>query len=161
MGNIAILINAELHNELVLRTGKNADVSAIIEAQLENFLERTKYDEQWCDHYRENLETLEEDLWQKTYGRPEQGYYWQNVFLPNGVKLKMTYKGRDHFAEIKHKELVHEGERLSPSEFARRVANNTNRNAWRDVWVLFPNEKSWQFADALRRRNKSTATGSL
>ena len=91
-------------------------------------------------------------------GDPSKGYQWKDLFLPNGTKLRMTYQGRNHYAEVRNERLKHEGEDLSPSQFACKIADNTSRNAWRDLWVKLPGKADWQLADNLRselRREKA------
>ena len=66
----------------------------------------------------------------------------------------MTYKGRHAYAAIQKERLVYEGESLSPSEFASKVADGTNRNAWRDLFLQFPGSSEWESADAARRLNR-------
>ena len=88
----------------------------------------------------------------QVYGAPERGYQWKTVFLPNGTPVRMTYAGEDTYAEIRHQRLCLGDEPMSPSEFARRVASNTNRNAWRDIYVRLPGHTDWVLADTLRRQ---------
>ena len=38
------------------------------------------------------------------YGDPGRGYQWQSVFLPNGTTIRMTYRGRNSYAEVRHEE---------------------------------------------------------
>jgi len=150
---IGVLIDASLHNELVLRTGKASGVSGIIENILSDFLERTKHDGMWCEEYLERLDEEEDAEWVSKYGDPKKGYHWQNVFLPNGTRLRITYKGKQHYAEIRRQTIVYEDQACSPSQFARQVANNTSRNAWRDIWIQMPGKTDWQYAETLRRGN--------
>ena len=158
-GKIAILIDATLHNELVLRTRKSDDVTHIIEQVIETFLEQTAHDKDvWSEAYINDLQKIEGDAQLSKYGSPQKGYRWQAIFLPNGTILKIIYKGREHLAEIRHQNLLYQGKNYSPSEWARLVANNTNRNAWRDVWILFPGSSQWKLADVLRRSEKDQGT---
>jgi len=154
-GKIGILIDAALHNELVLRTRKPSDVTHYIEHAITTFLDRTERDmDLWSDDYLTGLEEIDANSTLALFGDPQKGYHWQNLFLPNATNLKITYKGRDSAAEIRHQKLVFLGAEYTPSEWARHVANNTNRNAWRDIWVQFPGTSSWQLADVLRRAEK-------
>ena len=144
-GKVAVLIDAKLHNELVLRTRSTADVTSFVEFALEGFLERTVEDDSlWSAEYIEGLGAGSEDDGLAKYGDPTQGYHWQAVFLPNGTSLRITYKGRVRTAEIRHRKLMDGESSLSPSEWASRVANNTSRNAWRDIWVKRPGDDTWR-----------------
>lgn len=155
-GKIGILIDAALHNELVLRTRKAADVTPLIEHALTTFLDRTTADsELWSDDYLASVEGVQVDVHREKYGDPNKGFRWQALLLPNGSRLKMTYKGQTAYAEICHQKLVYEGEdNLSPSSWVRRVANNTSRNAWNDVWVQLPGSTQWQLSDVMRRERR-------
>jgi len=63
----------------------------------------------------------------------------------------MPYRQRDHLADIRHEQLCYKGKHYSPSQFACHLADNTSRNAWRDIWIKRPNDKDWILADSLRR----------
>ena len=154
-GKIAVLIDAELHNELVLRGRKTDDVTGYIEHAIEMFLERTEGDDGlWSDAYLEEFAEKNDDDRLARYGDPQKGLHWQVLFLANGTKLKMPYQGRDHFAEIRHRKLMDGEVERSPSEWASCVANHTSRNAWRDIWIQQPGETSWHMADILRRKQR-------
>ena len=138
--------------EIVRRTG-SADVTPWIDHAMQTFLDRTEGDpDLWSSGYVEGLVDEEGDQFRETFGDPSRGYQWQNVFLPNGTQVRMTYKGDTTHAEIRHEKLCWGGETMSPSEFARRVAGNTSRNAWRDLYIKFPGDGRWEFADDLRRQ---------
>ena len=49
--------------------------------------------------------------------------------------------------------MIYEGEKVSPSEFANKVAN-TNRNAWRDLEIKRPIDKVWREANAVRSKER-------
>ena len=148
---VYVPLHVELYADLVRRSGK-ADVSGYIEHSVESFLDRTKGDPGiWSAEYIEKLVDEEDEAFWEKYGDPGRGYQWGTVFLPNGTQVRMTYGGQDSYAEIRHGGLFFGEERMSPSQFARRVANNTNRNAWRDLYMKFPGEKWWKLGDSLRR----------
>ena len=149
---IYVPLHVELYADLVRRSGK-ADVSAYIEHSVESFLERTEGDGHvWSAEYAEGLSEADK-VFRERYGDPKRGYPWDEVLLPNGTQIRMTYGGRHAHAEIRHESLYYGDERVrSPSRFARRVANNTSRNAWRDLYIQFPGEESWRLADGLRSR---------
>jgi hypothetical protein len=149
--SIAIPVAGSIVAEIILRSGGRADPVTVIENVVADFLERTRGDADiWSEeHANAVAEEKGDDSLQK-YGPATKGYHWQNVYLPNGTELKIHYKDRDHFAEIRHQQLYYEGIPSSPSQFASRVANNTSRNAWRDIWIKRPGDKDWVFADQLR-----------
>lgn len=147
---IAVIIDARLHNELVLRTRKADDVTRYIEHAIETFLERTAQDDMWNRDYLDEFADAEVINEREKYGDPKKGYQWQILFLPNGTNLFIRYKGKKYSADIRHGSLTYNDRPYSPSEWARLVANNTSRNAWNDIWVLRPGSDSWELAAALR-----------
>ena len=149
---VYVPLHVELYADLVRRSGK-ADVSSYIDHSVGSFLERTEGDgDVWSAEYLAALGE-EDQGFRERYGDPSKGLPWDALLLPNGTQIRMTYGGRHAYAEIRHGELYYGEERMrSPSRFAGRVANNTSRNAWRDLYVKFPGEESWQLADGLRSR---------
>ncbi len=152
---VCIPISSAIYNECVLRKGDTSDVVGMIEHAILGFLDRTEGDRMvWSDEYAEKFSKEEEWTEILETGSPTKGYQWQNVFLPNGTRLKFDYKGDTKFAEVKHESIVYLGDKCSPSEFVSRVANHTSRNAWRDIHVLFPTETDWMYANRLRREGR-------
>lgn len=162
-GKVGVLVDARLYNELILRARKRDDVSHYVEHALETFLERTEGDgDIWSAAYVHEWTERTSDSWERRFGKREQGYQWQMLFLPNGTRLRMTYQGQDHHITVSHQQIRDENRRYSPSEWASAVANNTNRNAWRDIWVCFPGDAEWQLAASLRSELfKSAGSGAI
>ena len=147
---VFVPLHVELYAELVRRSGK-ADVSRFIDHSVESFLERTEGDPQiWSAEYIEKLAEEEDVATREKYGDPSRGYQWGRVFLPNGTQIRMTYAGQNFYAEVRHATFCHGKESVSPSQFASRIANNTRRNAWRDLYIRFQGQASWKLADSLR-----------
>ncbi|MGH8127875.1 MAG: hypothetical protein ACRD4Q_09880 [Candidatus Acidiferrales bacterium] len=158
-GHICIPIRAEVYNEFILRMGKSIDnVPDWIENIVLDYLDRTHDDGPWCDEYFERLglETNLMVMHRKEFGLPEQGYQWQNLLLRNGTEIRMEYRGKYKFASIKHGRLMYKDEAMTPSEFASIVANNTSRNAWRDLELKFPDASDFQLASVARREARAT-----
>ena len=150
---VFIPLPAEIYNEFVLRFGDaRKDVAGRIEYVVSDYLERTKDEQYWGEQYlaaRSAERMLDETA--DSYGDPAKGYQWLTVFLPNGTKLKMAYKGLDYYAEVVHQKVMYEDEPFSPSSLANRIASGTSRNAWRDFWIKRPRDKEWVLADDIRR----------
>lgn len=148
---VYVPLDVELYAELVRRSGE-ADVSSYIDHSVQSFLERSAGDGNvWSAEYVERFDDEEEQAFREKYGDPKQGLQWDALLLLNGTQVRMTYGGRHSHGEIRHGELYFGDDRMrSPSAFACRVANNTSRNAWRDLYLKFPGEGSWQLADGLR-----------
>lgn len=151
---IFIPFPAEIYAELIRRSGDPNPWGHVV-AAVESDLDATEGDpSRWSWEYIEKLAEQEDDEFEEKFGNPSRGYQWQAVFLPNGTQVRMTYKGDTKHAEVRHEKLYWGDETMSPSQFARRAANNTSRNAWRDIYVKFPGDGSWKFADDLRRQKR-------
>ncbi len=156
---IYVPLHVDLYADLVRRSG-DADVSRFIDHSVESFLERTEGDPQiWSAEYIEKLADEEDEAFREKYGDPGKSYQWSTVFLRNGTQVRMSYKGQDVYAEIRHARFCYGEESMSPSQFASCVAGNTNRNAWRDLYIKFPGETSWMLADTLRCRRHGKILG--
>lgn len=163
---ISVPIRADLIQEIYRRRDLSEPVSiaGFVEHALESFLERTEGDsENWdndayIDAYWSNRESEDE---RQMYGERNEGYMWKNLFLPNRTKLRMTYKGALHEAEIKHEQIVYEGQTefegtpFSPSSLVSKIAEGTRRNAWRDIYIQRPGDRDWILADVARHASAS------
>lgn len=78
-----------------------------------------------------------------------RGYFWKALFLPEGTRLRVFMRGGGQ-AEVIGNELVYEGLPTSPNQFLRRF-RGIPRNAWEELCIRFPGEKSWRRARELRR----------
>lgn len=159
-GYICIPLRAEVYNEFILRMGESVDnVPEWIENVVLDYLDRTADDGPWGDEYFERRGLDADPILErrKEFGPPEQGYQWQNLLLKNGTAIRMQYRGQYHYATIKHGQLWFQGDSLSPSEFARTVANHTSRNAWRDLELKAPGSNEYILADVVRRKARASA----
>lgn len=86
------------------------------------------------------------------------GYQWKHVFLPNGTLLRTVFNGKNYHCLVEGDSLRFNGEPTSPSRFANAVGG-TRRNAWRVIWVLFPNTTVWKLADRLRPKRARRESG--
>jgi hypothetical protein len=90
-------------------------------------------------------------------GEPEfAGYQWKGLFLPHGTVLRTVFKGKNHHCRVECDQIVYNGKAHSPSGFVNAVGG-VRRNAWNSVWLLFPDAKHWQLADALRAPKRPAA----
>lgn len=154
MSNLAVLVRADLVSEIIIRSQGKADVGSMIEHAIETFLDRTRGDSSiWSEEHAQTVASEEEDDILTKVGHPSKGYRWHSLMLPNGTALKISYKGQEKVAEVRHQQIYYQGTPCSPSQFASRVANNTSRNAWRDIWIKRPSDRNWVFADTLRMAN--------
>ena len=150
---VCVPISVSLYNELVIRVGNpDKNVNVFIENVVGDYLARTANDEGWSEQYYEWRDSVEDrEAFVSEYGDPARGYHWGSLFLPNGTRISMDYKGRQYHAEVRHQQIHYEGKTYSPSELARVIASNTSRNAWRDLRIKRPSDQEWRLADALRR----------
>lgn len=81
------------------------------------------------------------------------GYQWKNVFLPNGTVLRTVFNGTNFHCYVRDDSITYEGKQVSPSGFAN-AAGGMRRNAWKVVWVLFPNTSTWTLAGELRGKRR-------
>ena len=77
------------------------------------------------------------------------GYQWKRLFLPDGTVLRTVFGGQNSHCVVVGDRIVFHGKDVSPSGFVNAVGG-IRRNAWRCTWILFPDTKQWQLADALR-----------
>ena len=83
-----------------------------------------------------------------------RGLAWtgKGVTLPHGTKLKMTYRGHDHFGEIIEEKWGVEGNAYStPSQAAKGVSGGVSLNGWIYWYVKRPTDTDWLPIDDLRR----------
>ena len=77
------------------------------------------------------------------------GIQWKKLFLPNGTVLRTVFGGKNHHCRVEDDQLRYEGKATSPSGFANLVGG-IRRNAWKVIWILFPQSQTWQLANDLR-----------
>jgi len=77
------------------------------------------------------------------------GYQWKSLFLPEGTVLKSWSYGENNYARVEGDQIIHNGRAVSPNEFAQSFARST-RNAWRDLSIRRPGDKTYKSAYRLR-----------
>ena len=104
------------------------------------------------EYWLMNADWKKETLLPETFvDESSRGYMWKRVFLPQGTLLRMRKTdGSFEYAKVEGDHPVYKGERLSPNQFALKVAGNA-RDAWRDVWVKRPFDQDYIRADHLRQ----------
>lgn len=148
---LCIPISTEIIHEMLLRGGPKKDLSAWIEDVLMNYLDDTEENDGWQEEYYEFLDRQRgESGFRDKYGDANKIYRWQEIDLPNGTQLYMEYKKQKHYASVQFEKIIYEGESYSPAELARKIANGTTRNAWRDFYIKRPSDNGWILADVLR-----------
>ena len=82
------------------------------------------------------------------------GFQWKQLFLPDGTLLRTVFDGRNHHCRVDGDRLLHDGVATTPSRFANAVGG-IHRNAWKVIWVLFPNCTTWKPASMLRAKRRA------
>jgi hypothetical protein len=78
------------------------------------------------------------------------GYQWKELFLPDGTRLRSRNYEHFKYAAVQGDDLLYEGRAVSPNQFNTAVPGIT-RNAWRDIFLLFPGARQWKRAADCRR----------
>ncbi len=84
------------------------------------------------------------------------GFQWKKLFLPNGTLLRTIFKGTNHHCLVEGDRIRYNGMDTTPSGFAN-VVGGSNRNAWKVIWLLFPNTQTWKLAADIRPRKPRSA----
>jgi hypothetical protein len=157
--HLSVPFPKELYDKIIIRSGGKVDPVDMAIYQLEEWIERTLNDEDaWTEEGFEEWQLeLAPAAKGPSLGDPTKGYHWKELYLPNGSELRMTYRGQIHHAQVRNEKLVYEGNAYSPSKLASKIAGDTGRNAWRDLWIKFPGQTNWDLAIRLRRREQKTA----
>ncbi len=159
---VYVPIDADIYAEFILRSGENVDVANYIENIVWNYMNETEGDSSiWSDAHVEKIRAQVDEGFEEIYGDPEGSHQWDNLFLENGTKIRMKYKGRNFFAVVRHEEIEFEEEVYTPSQLAKKIANGTSRNAWRDLWIKERGSSQWVLADDLRRHVKAVIPATL
>jgi hypothetical protein len=79
------------------------------------------------------------------------GYQWKSLFLPNGTLLRTVFNGKNFHCLVEEDHILYDGKPVSPSGFANAVGG-VRRNAWKVIWILFPNSSVWKLAGTLRAK---------
>ncbi|MBV8667023.1 MAG: hypothetical protein JO269_11125 [Burkholderiaceae bacterium] len=85
--------------------------------------------------------------------RPQPtGIYWESLFLPSGTQLRTRYFGEFKVAEINNESIVWGGS-VFPSfaQLTNAMRGGTSNNAWRELQIRRPSDKTWVAAQSLRR----------
>ena len=129
------------------RRGNSESVFAAVVGAIENHI-----GEENAQASQNNFNTMSE------YSDGDRPFAWKNLLLPEGTNFQMQYKGRLYRAAIEKGRMIADGKETTPGEFVRLVTN-TNRNAWRDIWIRRPTDTTWRLADDLRRTSSYSGEG--
>jgi hypothetical protein len=152
---VAILVDRATYDAIT----RLLDVEDSVSAHVNQFLDDL-FTEKF--HRRDSLGILQvgyvsdeelrvmERAWEAHYGKITEGYQWERVFLRNSTQLRARYKGKEYCAEVRHNQVWFKDTSVTPSKFASIAANNTTRNAWRDLSVKLLGD-DWVRAEVVRQ----------
>ncbi|MDF0604168.1 hypothetical protein HZU77_000670 [Neisseriaceae bacterium TC5R-5] len=127
-------VSVPLPTSLVARLLKRSPdgVSALIETIVTDFLDR-----------------IEEELCIPT---KSVGILWGALFLPDGTEIRTKYFGEFKIAKIESQSIVWDGEVYpSPAQLVNAMRGGKMNNAWRELQIKRPSDKTWMSAQSLRR----------
>lgn len=111
-------------------------------------------------YWMDNASWKQEDLMPELFTTGSRGYTWKyknnSIFLPHDAEIRMRYKRQYHYAKIECDEIKFQGVSVSPSTLVKTITGNC-RNAWRDLWIKYPNSDEWKLADDSRRQQEKVA----
>lgn len=122
--------------------------------------------EEAVEYWLDNARWKTADLLPDTVQKPQRAsYIWKAkdkrtglplspIILPHGTCLRINTNEGAKQAFVDDGKLMFEGKKVrSPNAFAAAAAGHA-RDAWRDVFVQFPGQQSFELADSLRERNR-------
>ena len=62
----------------------------------------------------------------------------------------MKYRGSTFEAISSDGAIKYEDTLYTPAQWANKIADNTNRNAWKDIWFKLPGQRDFVLASQLR-----------
>lgn len=162
MGTVYVELDAELFSDIVYLSNGTLDPSSLADNLLRNWIEATITDGLWPQEHLEKVaEKYAPETYQQWMEEDEQALkrtedsaplVWKEVTLRPGTEVRMAYGGKHHYAKVKKGRIADDDGSFSPSEWASKVADNTSRNAWRDLWFKEPMSNIWVPAQMLRQQ---------
>ncbi|MCY4186585.1 MAG: hypothetical protein OXD45_14900 [Rhodobacteraceae bacterium] len=159
---VYIPFDRKFYNDIIRFSDGQLDPVDFIEDQVYYFIERNLYSHAFAwfgdrliefakIHFEHHVEKLEAEFARgNILPEMEAPLVWKEVTISSGTDVRMQYGGSYHFARVKNGKIEDQDGRFSPSEWASKVANGTNRNAWRDLDFRLSHNESWISASHLR-----------
>jgi hypothetical protein len=155
-------LDADLVTDIIRYSDGKVDPFDMANTQLRSFVERSveTVPTLWGDRIDEVAEKYAPDVFERWDREDErrsaewrennQPLVWKEISVSAGSEVRMAYGDKHHYAIIQRGHIVDNGNEYSPSEWASKVADNTSRNAWRDLWFKEPLSKAWVPAELMR-----------
>lgn len=81
-----------------------------------------------------------------------EGLFWKDVLLKNGLKLRKLFKGKIYYAEIKNNQIVFNNKKFHSPSAAAIELTGTSVNGWIFWEYLNTKNNEWQLLDNLRNK---------
>lgn len=78
-----------------------------------------------------------------------RGYQWKALFLPESTQVRLDHGGRTYHACVRGDHIIFEGRAVSPRGMIVAIAGD-GRNAWRELKLKLPGERSFRSAMSVR-----------
>lgn len=96
------------------------------------------------------LERTEEDFIQPI---KTEGVYWESLFLPSGTEVRTKYFGEFKTATVDGESILWEGNTYpSFARLTNAMRGGTMNNAWNELQIKRPTDKTWIAAQSIRRQ---------
>ncbi len=167
---VYVPLRRKLYDDIVRYSDGRVNPAAIAESQLESWVATDLQfgtEDHWGDRFEEIAGEYAPHLLKEMdrernealtkYREEHKPLVWKEVSIRAGSEVRMAYGDTHHYAKVERGCIVDDGKEFSPSEWARKVADNTSRNAWRDLWFREPLSKAWVPAQLLRDQAKEEA----
>lgn len=82
---------------------------------------------------------------------------WGHLQIAHGTDVRMLYRKEYYFAKIVNGKIADSNGRFTPSAWVSHIANNTSRNAWRDIEFRTVGSSTWILADVIRRSSRTAS----
>ena len=155
----------DLYDDIVRFSEGRFDPVDLAEEQILNLFERNLGDltDQWFgenmyEFAKRHFPDYADELRRESTAplREARPLIWKDVVIQHGARVRMQYGGTHHFAKVDNGKIVDDDGKFSPSAWARKTANDTSRNAWRDLWFKNPMSSHWRPAEILRDEAKAS-----
>lgn len=90
-----------------------------------------------------------------SFDRRDMGLMWLPLIIPSGCAVRMKYRDVHYHAVVAYGGILDDGLIYSPNGWASKVADRTNRDAWRDLEFSKPGSSHWESAEEMRAQYRA------
>ena len=155
---IYIPFDRGLYDDIVAMSGGKVDLPNLVHEQIITLIE-LNIDGLGKEWFGDNLNRfISKHLpWMRDDGNSQDSQTandgalaWGPIRVPERSKVRMRYGGKYHYATVSNGRILYKDKAYKPSEWASKIANGTNRNAWRDLEFQSIGQSDFYLADLLR-----------